>query len=464
MTKEKKLSAGIQRFMEQQKREDEEKAARERQKKLEMLARRDPKEQRKIDKALKVIKSSKKFYTGDSNLDENTSVTLCENEQPDEDDYGFASATSDQFHKKLMEKYQKLPEEKKFASSGKHKAMSKEEMQRTKDRVKSAFTTPEDEQHHFKQGHKQRNSIIKSRIEKSSRDHATAYSVPQDKKNIDKPKPKLRPAPVVNFQELLKLAEQKQHEDIVIDVPTKKEPERPLTSKEKRELEELEAARKAKMKPNRIPKLGAIPKLGDSLKHDKNNNEGASIKKPPVTQSRPTGPQSKPLIRSQDSSDLQRRPLNGSSSSSNSASKLRDALQKTNGSSQKPSPPAAAKSTIINQRMPTKPVDRAPAVKPKDSQPRSLSAVQNSSSKIDKSRPSTSSMKAPEKAREFPPRDLMRTREFPPRDLKRPREFPPKDLMRPREFPPRDGKRMTQQQISRKRESNCKIPRRFANL
>jgi hypothetical protein len=73
-----------------QKRKQEElekqKAAHER--KMLMLAKRDPKIQRKIDKTLKVLKSSKKFYTGDKTLDENTAITL-QNDQPDEDDYGY---------------------------------------------------------------------------------------------------------------------------------------------------------------------------------------------------------------------------------------------------------------------------------------------------------------------------------------------------------------------------------------
>lgn len=442
ITKENKLRNGIQKFLEQQKREEEEKAAKERQKRLELIARRDPKEQRKIDKSLKVIKSSKKFFSGDSNLDENTAVTL-ENEQPDEDDYGYTSTVSDQFHKKLMEKYQKMPEDKKFTTSGKHKAMSKDEIQRTKDRVKNAFASKEEDQS-FKQGAQQRTSKAKS-DNKSGAGTSVKSLLPLDKRNGDKPKPKLKPAPIVDFQELMKLAAQKQHEEIIIDVPVKKEPERLLTSKEKRELEEIEAARRARQKPNRIPKLGSA-KVGETSKQDKNNNSSDStIKKPASSLSKPPPPRPQ-----SSSADSQRKPQ---SSIPNSSSKLRDALQKSNELSR----PSSSKMPPPSQ----KPQSKFPPTKSKDvpSKAANLSSQKPSTSngvaRQEKARPTTSSSSKPA-VRDFPPKDLLRTREFPPKDLMRSREFPPKDLMRSREFPPRDN-RLNQKQVSLKREYFLKI-------
>ena len=459
MAKEKKLSAGIQKFLEDQKREEEEKAKRDRQKKMELVARRDPKEQRKIDKTLKVIKSSRKYYSGDSTLDENTAVTL-ENEQPDEDDYGYTSTVSDQFHKKLMEKYQSLPVEKKFSSgSGKNKAMSKAEIQSTKDRVKNCFTSKDEEQHNFKQGQQKRTSKVN--FNKGSGSLITTT----DKKNGIKPKPKLKPAPIVDFQQLLKLAEQKQHEDITIEVPTKKEPERLLTMKEKRELEEMEAAKRAKVKPNRIPKLGT--KVGDAAKHDNNNNEN-SARKLIAPSGNMQSKQNASINRtSQNNSEKMKRPAPVTQSSS---SKLRDALQKSNGAPTKSLPsnhkvPSSSKvgtstSSIKSRDVPTK-SNSNPGQRP--------SAV---NAKVEKYRPSTST-KEPLKTREFPPKDLktrefppkdvvrsrefppkdvIRSREFPPKGLMRPRQFPPKDLMRSREFPPRDLKRKAPL-ITNKRES-----------
>lgn len=393
-----------------------------REKKLEMLAKRDPKIQRKIDKTLKVIKSSKKFYTGDKNLDENTAVTL-ENDQPDEDDYGFASSTSDIYHQKLMEKYQKLPKEDKFSSSSSKKA-----------KASTSTNNSHDDNIHIKNGHRDRVSKIKSESKPSSQS-SSSRSQP-DKKAIpaEKPKPRPKAAPPVDFHALLKLAEQKQHEEIMIEVPTKKEPERLLTMKEKRELEELEASRKAKHKPSlvpsssaipKIPKLGAIPKVGD---HDRNNNDNGT-RKPIISKSSPNGIKTPAAIPSSSSLDRTKQKAT-TNSPQPSNSKLRDALSKPEKSSQKMPPPqsvpSSSKSSTIS--------------KSREIPGKNISHSMNG-------KPSTSKEIA--KTREFPPRDLQKTREFPPRDLARTREFPPRDLKRPREDI-RRGK--VQQQISNKRE------------
>jgi protein SPT2 len=411
VTKEKKLSAGIQKFLEQKQREDEEKAEQARKRKQDLVARRDPKVQRKIDKTLKTLKSSRKFHTADRTLDENAELTL-QSLQPDEDDYGYTSTISDQFHKKLMEKYQSMPEEKKFSSgSGKHKAMSKEDIQKTKDRVKNALTLHDEDHQNFRQGPQPRVSKIKS---EKIVGKPIPLPAPVDKKFI-KPKPKLRAAPIVDFQQLLKLAEQKQHEDIVIDVPTKKEPERLLTSKEKREQEEMEAQKRARM--NRIPKMGAIPRVGEPSKQDRNNNE-SSMKKPAVP--------GKPM--------QQKIPdkFNKPSVPASGGGKLRDALQKNGTATSRPT------SSSMTHKVPS--ASSSSSAKPgssKDVPTKSISNGKPSSSTGSKPRPSTSS-REPERPRDFPPKDLMRSREFPPKDLMRGREFPPKDLMRSREFPPKD--------------------------
>lgn len=390
---------------------------------MDLVARRDPKIQRKIEKSLKVIKSSKKYYTGDKTLDENTAVTL-ENEHPDEDDYGFASSTSDIYYKKLMEKYQQLPADDKLSrifKSKKGKATTP---------AAAAASQEDGDNHHFRNGHRDRVSKLKGESNTSTKTTKIQYS---EKKPVEveykKPKPKLKAAPPVDFQELLKLAEKKQHEEILVAVPTKKkEPERLLTSKEKRDLIELEAARKAKLKSAasslvttpKIPKLGAIPKLNDSLKQDKNNNEGIAKNKSPVDRSK----------------------LKSTTINQPSSSKLRDAL------SMKPTPSSQALSstsklsTISNNNI------KAP------SKLNSSNGVKSLPIRNDK--PTTS--KDITKTREFPPKDVQRTREFPPKDLMRTtREFPPRDLKRPRDAM-RDMKHSSkQQQMMKKRKNLFKI-------
>lgn len=478
------MTNGIQKFLQKQKLEEEEKARKAREKKLELLARRDPKEQRKIEKTLKVIKSSKKFYTGDKELDENTEITL-EKSIADDDDYDFESKTSDTYYQKLMEKYNKMPQEDKFANfmNGKKKPKT------TQNKEENG-----DEEFHFKNGHRERVSKIKSEganespksnhNKKSQSYTTTSHNTPSssheksDKKSSppEKPKPKIRAAPPVNFEELLKLAAQKQNEDIVIDVPSKKEPERLMTLKEKKELEEIEAARKAKFKGGsnggigRIPKLGAIPKIGDSSKQDKNNNSDKDrmSQKTPLSTDRKA---EKSDIKNPSRLDLKP----NTSTSSSSGSKLRDALTTK---TEKPTSNSSSSSSKINNQQSRPQVPQTSksnlngnSCKPKESSsklnsssnskmPPPSKSITNSSAngKIDKSRlaakegvkPSLKNI--PQKTREFPPKDLMRTREFPPKDLMKTREFPQRHLKKSREFPPRDLKRPTQQQMSRKRE------------
>lgn len=422
------MSNGIQKFLEEKKLEDERKARETRIKLAEKVARRSGKEQRKIDKSLKVIKSSKKFHSGDAALDENT----LQSEQPDEDDYGYTSATSDIMHKKLMEKYHTLPEEKKFSSGlGSHKAMTKEEMQRTKERVKNSFNTIEDVN---KQVSQQRSTQSKHKHDRDIRNGAgsssSALPGPSlDKKVVNKPRPKLKAAPIVDFQQLLKLAEQKQHEDITIEMPVKKEPERLLTLKEKRELEEVEAARRAKMKL----KLNAIPRLGAASKNDKNNNESSS-KAPPANGNAP----SKTSI-SRQAPEKFKKPLQPTTSrAGTSQSKLRDALQKPSSStsSSKAAPPSKISQTSAKSK----------EVFPKNND--SSTKGQSSTSQYGGSKPSSSSEAV--RSRDFPPKDLLRTREFPPKDLIKSRPLPSKGPSRP--FPPKDLKVSKQQKESRKRK------------
>lgn len=409
-----------------------------------LLASRDEKQQRKIEKTLKTIKSSRKFHSGDKILDENTAVTL-ENEQPDEDDYGYVSSFSEQLHKKLMQQYSSMPEDKKFASSmGKSRIKTKEDVQKLKD----SLCTKEDEQH-FKSGSTPRKSHAAKPSTSSGSSNLYQDSKPTNA--ADKPKPKHRQAPIVDFKALLKLAEQKQHEEIEIEVPlTKKKEDRPLTSKEKREQEEAEAYRRGRIERMKLAKKAA------AAGGDKNNNSsnGAGMKtaidkqrvkqheqderklklmeklKVPVTSiSRTTDKILKPSTSSSKLADSRSPPTQMNSSKriqeNVSSSKLKTALtsskprdvgkqQNGHSSSSQKASTSAFKSTTANSKVP----EKTREFPPKDLQT---------------------------KSRDFPPKDLMRAREFPPKDLMRAREFPPKDLLRSREFPPRDLKPLKHQ-------------------
>lgn len=343
-------------------------------------------------------------------MDENTAITL-ENQQPDEDDYGYVSNISEEFHKKLMEKYNNMPEDKKFSSSsGKSRVSTKEDVQR----LKNSLVSKEDEQHHFRSGQQSRKSHHSMPSSSGSN-----LNVNSDKKSVDKPKPKIRQAPIVDFQALLKLAEQKQHEDIQIEVPSvKKKEERLLTSKEKKEQEEIEAARRARL--NRIK----------IAKHSDKNNNGNDKK---IIASKSDVKSNQKVVEKSKSSIIDK--SEKLQSSSNSSQKQLPKTTNTNYSSKKVLENSKSISSSSNKSSSNEVERNRNGIKSTTSAIKSKPTTSQTSKVPEKSQKSI-----PQKSREFPPKDLMKPREFPPKDLMRSREFPPKDLMRSREFPPKDLK------------------------
>lgn len=434
--------------MAQKAKEDDDKERLRNKEARDRLSKRDNKEKNKINKMLKTTKSAVKFQTGEGESGNNP-------EQPDEDDYGFVSHESENLYKKLMDKYQKIPEEKKFVSGGcsKYRVVSKEEMQSTKDRVKQALTRDKEDEANPQ---RQRQSRVKSDNNDVRERIKDLAIVGFERKEKDKPKPKVivRQAPIVDFQALLKLAEQKQHEPIKMEIQSKKDPERLMTSKEKREQEELDAFMKAKdaRAKGRIPKLNsAIPRLSDS-KQDKNNNDGSSRS---------------------NSSDKFKKPLNSSEKlakpSTSTSSKLQAALQKPQSSVR---PSQGAQKAILghnNKSQPTSSKAVANNSKSKDVPSRNTIAQRPGAGTSAKDMKNIKARPFPpkdvQKTREFPPRDIQRTREFPPRDVQRTREFPPRDVQRTREFPPRDHRRPQQMQ-GRKSKFTLKFPQQsqFTNV
>lgn len=89
-------------------------------KKEELLAMRDPKALRKIQKSLKVIKSANKSVIEDAVDHEHTAITLAGPDQPDQDDYGYESQEAAALYEKMMQKYSKLPDEPKFSAGRKY--------------------------------------------------------------------------------------------------------------------------------------------------------------------------------------------------------------------------------------------------------------------------------------------------------------------------------------------------------
>ncbi|XP_058128245.1 protein SPT2 homolog [Anopheles ziemanni] len=276
--KEKKLSENIKKFLAKKEAEERAKALETRRKADEMMAKRDVKAQRKIEKMLKVIKSANKSVLDDATDAQSTAITQAGPEQPDEDDYGYTSNVASQFYQQLMDKYKSNPEEQKFKEA-ERRTMSKEDLARTKARVKDAIVRQTEEEH----GPRSRKSRIGGTagderdaggrcargpdpydpVEEQKRREAEAARVKAEEKKKAPIRKSSGVPPPPDFATLLKLAEQKQKEPIRMEsdpVPEKRrsEPERLMTKREKKEHDERMAFFEMKRLRDRIrddPKL-----------------------------------------------------------------------------------------------------------------------------------------------------------------------------------------------------------------
>ncbi|XP_051170540.1 protein SPT2 homolog [Leptopilina boulardi] len=243
------LSNNIKLFLAKKEEEEKRKAVEEALKKKNLLALRDHKAQSRINKHLKVCKAANKSVLDDAVDMENTAITMAGPSQPDEDDYGYVSQEASAFYNKLMNKYSTQPEEKSiFAPAGKKTV---KDIASTKDRVKQALKQQEIDE---SQGHRRKRKSTTKNSEEDTKIVTSDEKKTSDNTNkSDKPKPKNRPLPpAMDFGQLLKLAAQKQHEPIVIEVkPKPEEPERLMTKKQMKEYAREKESRDAREERNR---------------------------------------------------------------------------------------------------------------------------------------------------------------------------------------------------------------------
>ncbi|CAB3228768.1 unnamed protein product [Arctia plantaginis] len=285
-----KLSANIQKFLAKKDEEEKQRKLEALKKRDELLAMRDPKALRKIQKTLKVIKSANKSVLADAIDRDNTAVTREGPDQPDQDDYGYESQEAAALYQKMMEKYSKIPDEPKFPTGNN---ATKRDLNGTRERVKHALKHEDDPV-----PHKRRRKGENGERESSP---PGRYEPEKDKKDSKPEKPKIRKPmpPPIDFNQLLKIAEQKKSEPVEIGqkkVAVETESERPMTKKQKRDYEEEMARRQRRQeridaekgggkRPQRddrpreerehksesAPGLGRIPKVSDKLsssRHD----------------------------------------------------------------------------------------------------------------------------------------------------------------------------------------------------
>lgn len=264
----KALSENIKKFLAKRDEEERQKQLDRQRKAEELMSKRDTKAKRKIEKMLKVIKSANKSVLDDATDAQDTEAGTIE-----QDDYGYSSTVASQFYDKLMDKYKSTPEEPtkyKFQEASK-RTMSKDDIARAKARVKDALLRQQEEENAPRSRKRTSGAGTstgpvragpdpydpveeKRRREEESVDKASKKPLPGAPKAATVVRRQNAPRPE-GFAELLKLAEKKQHEPIVVRPEKKRdgnEPERLMTKREKKEYEERQAFEKMKRMRDRI--------------------------------------------------------------------------------------------------------------------------------------------------------------------------------------------------------------------
>ncbi|KRT82389.1 hypothetical protein AMK59_3210 [Oryctes borbonicus] len=471
----KTVSVNVQKFLARKEAEEKHKAQEEMEKRNNLLALRsqDKKATRRVNVMLKRTKSANQAVIEDALDSDNTAVTLAGPSQPDEDDYGYVSQESSALYNKMMEKYSKMPDEPKFPQPRKKISTN---LNSTKDRVRAALEK-EKEEALLPHRRKRKHIDTDGETEKIG-DRNIEYDPEPEKKELSKAK--FKPAPRVNFSDLLKLAEKKQFEPVVIE-QKKDEEERPLTKRQKKEMEREKEWRERKESRNKTPQekpqaMSRIPKINESSSPnanksskkvsldvpdskklqkmqetlnyqnnkalDKNSNFAKINKIPSKTSTSNDRKYSPHAPEMNKKCDIQQRPLNGVKSSTSKP--IEKTRVESRGSNQTPP------SSFQKHRAPA-PSDKPRSISSQDSQKK----VPIPNNKINQKQstqqnglrtkefPQNSLKSKPLPSHEHKPKQLpsndLKPKQFPPKDHK-PKQFPPSDL-RPKQFPPPDVRR-----------------------
>lgn len=345
------LAVNVKKFLERKEAEEREKAELAKKKRDELLALRsqDKKATRRVNVMLKRTKSANQSAIEDAIDKDNTAVTLAGPYQPDEDDYGYVSQEAANFYNKMMEKYSKMPDEPKFS-------LEKKKVNTNLNSIK-ARTIAALENEKAEHGHRKR----RKRTDEENIDDGD-----MEREKDKAKKPKIAPPPmnfagmfyrdyfkrllIINllflcFLELLKIAEKKQYEPIVIEPKSTKDDERPLTKKQKKELEREKEWRDRR--EGKLPPITPTPP--------------PKTQKPPPSQKPPTKPvsaeQPKPQMK-QEKPKLPTKPQLPSKPEvpNKNANKVPQRMQEKKPSlmkPQKPSNPVAQKPSPNNFKVPS---------------------------------------------------------------------------------------------------------------
>ncbi|XP_017752731.1 PREDICTED: protein SPT2 homolog isoform X2 [Eufriesea mexicana] len=169
--------------------------------------------------------------------------------QPDEDDYGYVSQEASALYNQLMSKYNNTTSQKTTFNECRKKTIK--DIASTKDRVKQALKQQEVEE---ALGHRRKRKLSVKEVETEPEEKVEKDVKDDKKEKEEKSKAKRKPMPPpIDFTELLKIAEKKQHEPIIIEVkPKNEEPERLLTKKQMKEYAKEKEWRERKEQRNKL--------------------------------------------------------------------------------------------------------------------------------------------------------------------------------------------------------------------
>jgi len=283
-----KVAPNVQKFLQQKEAEEKRKRIEEKIKLQKLNELRTDRAKNKIAKHLKVTKSANKAVLDDAVDKKNTAATLSGRKQCDEDDYGFESKASASIYEKLMSKYEADPDDP-MAKFNKSKPKELKDLQGAKDRVRQALRKEEDDppipgkrRRKKKEGTADKDDgFIDDSIRGGTKYVSNYEKKEDDKKSLDKKKreeearkKRLQNArkapPPVDFQSLLKLANEKKDIPVKVDKKVKlKDSEfgdRPMTKQEKEDYMRENEARlrkegkwKEKTPPPKIEKIERKP-------------------------------------------------------------------------------------------------------------------------------------------------------------------------------------------------------------
>ncbi|KAL3266429.1 hypothetical protein HHI36_010603 [Cryptolaemus montrouzieri] len=457
------LAVNVKKFLEKKEQEEKQKRLEAQKKKEELLALRakDKKAVKRVNVMLKRTKSANQSVIEDAVDTDNTAVTINGPAQPDEDDYGYVSQEASAYYNKMMEKYNKMPEEPSKFSMDKKKQVSTN-LTSTKDRVKAALEREKEEAlmpHKRKRKHK--NQEDGGSGLGSDEKHEVIEEKPEEKKmKLEKPKPK--GPPPMNFADLLKLAEKKQFEPIVIEKKPKDD-ENPLTKKQKKEMERYREWQERKIDKNNLKPPAHDSKTPISDKDKSKNNK--------LPKSENSSKLAEALTKDRKMKDQ----TNINSTTSKKSEKVPDKPEEVKRPKIDwgPKHPGASKMNLSNNGSTHSSFKASSNVKSQNLSNPKLETVQQSSSSqklqsaiSSKSQQHNSQILLPNSSRNSNSKDVKviskdvkrqskennyhqndrkiasstMSKEPIKRDLMKPKQFPPSDLM-PRQFPPADVRR-----------------------